>query len=103
MSDDRGGGRKPPALFSLVVLGITRAKLHYGMAIAWRPRPYLPRSAGQNIGNSKGKAALCSRRSFASTWEWAAGCCTMKYQAYGLAGITSSSMHTYCKGMVPDY
>ena len=98
-----GRGAKASRLFSLVLLGIPRVKLHYGIAIAWRPRPYLPRSAGRYYGNSKGKAALCSRRSFASTWEWAAGCCTMEYQAYRLAGITSSSMHIYCKGMVPDY
>jgi hypothetical protein len=53
-----GRGAKASRLFSLVLLGMTPVKLHYGIAIAWRPRPYLPRSAGQYCGNSKRKAAL---------------------------------------------
>ena len=58
----QGRGAKASRLFSLVFLGIPRVKLHYGIAIAWRPRPYLPRSAGRNCGNSKREAAL---------WLWA--------------------------------
>ena len=58
MTAKQGRGAKASRLFSLVFLGIPRVKLHYGMAIAWLPRPYLPRSAGQYCGNSKRKAAL---------------------------------------------